>query len=109
MKVLVIHRQCVQVCLVEEDGLTDEQVFEKAMKVEGSSQLTEPFVPTNMNGDSFIFDYECHEPTDEIIAQYFTKHEYTEALLDIEESKRVVDKPKRKYRKRKKKESERPL
>jgi len=96
--VVVIERPCIQVCLVEHDGLTDEEIYEKAIKVEDSSQLTEPFVPPEMQ-DIFL-GYKCHKLTSEIEAKYFTKHELIEAFEDIEESRRVI--PKRKYRRKKK-------
>lgn len=99
---VVIERPCIQVCLVEHEGLTDEEIFQKALKVDGASQLTHPDIPANMTDDSFILSYNCHEPTDKIVAEYMTKHEYSEALKDIEESKRVVEKPKRTYKRKKK-------
>lgn len=96
--VVVIKRPCIQVCLVEHDGLTDEEIYEKATKVEDSSQLTEPYIPPEM-ADIFL-EYECHDLTSEIATKYFTKHELKEAYLDIEESK--VDRKPKKYRKKKK-------
>lgn len=97
--IVVVKRQCVQVCLVEHDGLTDEEIYEKATKVEDSSQLTEPFIPSELE-DVFL-GYECHDLTDKIAAKYFSKHELKEAYEDIEESRRIVVKPKRTYRKKK--------
>lgn len=96
--IVIVKRPCIQVCLVEHDGLTDSEIYEKATKVEDSSQLTAPFITPEL--EDIFLGYECHDLTDKIKAKYFSKHELKEAYEDIEESRRVVEKPKRTYRKK---------
>lgn len=99
---VAVERPCLQMAIVEhDDNATDEEIFEKALSVKDSSQLTEPYIPPEMSGDDFITAYELHE-VDKVegVPHLLTKHEFLEAMQDIEESKRVVEKPKRRVRKK---------
>lgn len=101
--VITIERAAMQVCVVEhDDKATDDEIYEQALKVQNSSQFTEPpYVPPEWSGDEYILGYKRYDLDPNVgMPEFLTPHELSEALLDIEESKRVIEKPKRKLRKK---------
>lgn len=105
--VVVAYMTCAKVCIVEHnENATQEEIKQQALEVKNSSQFTEPWIPVEMDDDNHINKFEFHDLIPEIgMPDLLTDHELQEAMLDIEESKRVIEKPKRKY-KRKKQENE---